>query len=391
MENKRLSELASMGTPDFNNDYVLIVDVSGSQLAKALMKYLKAPDDDFYNTLSEATQSTNYDHILIWDGSFGQYRKAALGVFTAPETTALKGFFLGGRNAGGTPVATTDKFNITSETASAVAAANLSMIRYGLSSITWENAAVAYHFGGTSTTDYSGVVYNTDKTQLASEITVTYAVAYLYQGRYMHASGGNGVSHGYIAGGNRGGYPYNDTERFYFFTEVCTRTTSAFLTSARQGLGWSNYQYYQSYFLGGSTPTYQTSCDKIVYSTDTTASVGGGILSQARDQMCCCGDNVSKGYFLGGYTGANVTTCDKLTYATETTVNVPGAPLVTARRGMAGISQGSTYGYFSGGFDSAVSAVTERLVMATDTVAVVAGGSITAARQNLTSCSEVNW
>ena len=388
MTNLRISDLVELSAPNHATDYVMVLRVAQSDLVKVLIEDILPIDDDFYNALSTATQVISSDSLLIWYSSAGGYRKIPQGVYTAPEVTALKGWFLGG-SVTGTASAICDRLNIATETCASIAGMVLSQARFGLASITWSDAQVGYQFGGST----SGVVVwaTCCKTNLKAETTVAYPQADMFQGRYLHAGGGNGTTHGYLSGGYRS-YEYDDTEKFTFATELCVRTDSAILSVARQGPTWLTHEFYAGYILGGATsgPGYVASCDKINYSTDTS-SVPGFVLTLAREKTASGGDNTTKGYILGGYTGGNVDTADRLTYATETCAYISSANLITNRRAMSGISQGGTYVYVSGGFDAADSSVTERLVIATETTAVVAGGAITTARQMLTSNSEVYW
>jgi len=388
MANRRISDLTEIGSPDKANDYVMVMDVSETQLKKCLISSITAPDDDFYNNTTTVMQTTNADLLLIFDVSAGQYRKVSLGAFTAPELTALEAFFFGGQIGGGTYVVTADKFSIPSETASAKASADLSLARMNSASFTWENAEISYIVGG-----YAGAALGlNDKFSFGTEITSNLVAGLLYHPRYLANAGGDGHTKAFVIAGAR---PYAETEaeQFTFSGETFSLQASADMSQAKMGFAWVNYAAYSGYFLGGASagPSYLSGCEKLTYTTDTMAIQSSADLTQARYQMSTNSTGDDNGYILGGYSGTAVNTAEKLVFATEITSVVASANLVTARYSMAGVSQGATYGYHTGGFDTGVSSVTERLVVATDTTAVLAGGSITSARQGLTGSSSLHF
>ena len=102
-------------------------------------------------------------------------------------------------------------------------------------------------------------------------------------------------------------------------------------------VGWGYHDI--GYFSGGTTGAVVTTTDGLTFSTDTTAQVTKGALSQARSNLAGA-NSTTLAYFSGGTTGAFVTTTDGLTFSTDTTAQVTKGALSQAREHLTGANSG---------------------------------------------------
>ena len=140
-------------------------------------------------------------------------------------------------------------------------------------------------------------------------------------------------------------------------------------------------------YFGGGFVGPLSSMEKVTYSSDTTAQVPGAALSFTKGSLAATGSS-SAGYFGGGIgpgTPGYQSTMDKVIYSTDIRLAVPGAALSVGRYGM-GATGNSTAGYFGGGFPGPVSTM-DKVTYLTDTTAAVPGAPLSAARAYLAASS----
>ena len=201
------------------------------------------------------------------------------------------------------------------------------------------------------------------------------------------------ISQGYFAGGSTGAN-VSTTDKVLYSTDTTASQASANLSQPRNELaGISDYTT-NGYFAGGATSSFSghvATTDKIVYSTDTTAAQTTANLSQARQGLAGCSGERTKGYFAGGTTDQvnSLNTADKLTYSTGITAAQASANLSQARYYLAGISEGTTKGYFAGGIGAGgtIVATADKLTFSNDTTAAQTTADLSQAIAYIAGCS----
>ena len=313
---------------------------------------------------------------------FGSGAAAAAGV-------AGNAYFLGGHRSGVEQVLA-DKLVFATDTTTAVATANLNAGSM-YSGFVSDASTSGYVAGGTR--NAGAITDRTEKLVYATDTTAAEASADLTIAIGKPASTSDGLLAGYISGG------YSDarissTDKLVYATDTTAAEASADLTRACSDM--AGVSSASAGYIGGGdigTEVYTAVVDKLVFATDTTAAEASANLDTGTATHAgCSGDGVA-GYFSGGYhyaTGSQDRT-EKLVYATDTTATVASAALTSARYGMVGASDGSVNGYFAGG--AATIEDIEILAYATDVMsATVASRDLPTGtgRTNLSALSSVS-
>jgi hypothetical protein len=393
MADLKVSQLADIGTPVENEDYILVLDVSASDLARALISQIKAPDDDFYNNVAEVSEVQDADYIMVYDVSAGAYRKAALSVFTADPPEAFYGYFWGGYSTGGS-LAVTDKFGFVAETAEAKG--NISIARRGCHAICYADGQIGYIGGGLTSGSALSVTKTVDKYNFGSDTSAASDAAALLKVRAHQSKGGDGSEKALWLGGWDGGFYLTEAESLDMQTDATALSAGAELTVARGGMAsLTDLNDTEIFSFGGinSSPTYFANADKTDLTTETTGAAGGAFLTSARNKPVGVGNGDTKGFILAGTlsSGSESDIVDTMTFATEL-VAVSTGTVNTARRGSASATQGGTCGYISSGYDgSNYIADTEKITYTTEVVSAVATGDLTATREELAGNSTLAY
>ena len=271
---------------------------------------------------------------------------SGFGSGAAAAGVAGNAYFLGGHRSGVEQVLA-DKLVFATDTTTAVATANLNTAS-SYSGFVSDASTSGYVAGGSrnagaKTDRTEKLVYATDTTAAEASADLTIVID-------KPASTSDGLLAGYISGG------YSDarissTDKLVYATDTTAAEASADLTRACSDMaGVSSAS--AGYIGGGNTGgPYTVVVDKLVFATDTTAAEASANLDTGTTTHAgCSGDGVA-GYFSGGYHHATGTQdrTEKLVYATDTTATVASAALTSARYGMVGASDGSVNGYFAGG------------------------------------------
>ena len=243
----------------------------------------------------------------------------------------------------GAPSALTEGLLFSSDTTAQVTKGSLSQARTTMQSC--NSVTTAYTMGGStdssglpagaqSTTD--GLTFSTDTTtQTTRGVLVT---AKLASGSF------NSLITGYASGGvDTSSVLLAETCGLTFVTDTTAQVTKGALTGNFARLSGFNSSLF-GYSHAGSTssflvPVESAVVNSLTFSSDTTAQVTKGSLSQARYGTSSSNSAVI-GYCSGGYTGAYVTTTDGLTFSTDTTTQTTRGVLSIGRFGSSGFQSG---------------------------------------------------
>ena len=343
------------------------------------------------------------DKVTYSSETTAQVPGASLSVarqYLAATGNSTAGYFGGG----GDPTRSTmDKVTYSTDTTAAVPGANLSSGR--ASHAATGNSTAGYFGGGRTTGAGFSRTDLMDKVTYSTDTRTTVPGAALSSARYNLAATGNSTA-GYFGGGVSPG-AVSTMDKVTYSTDTRTTVPGSFLTNNTSSLAASSalanalpsssflnaapsapsVRYSDSlatppntgYFGSGPAPSGNVlAMDKVNYSTDTSLSVAGAVLSLAQLGYGATGSTTA-GYFGGGRAPApgpgNLTTMDKVTYTTDTRTTVPGAALSSARYGVAATGN-STAGYFGGGFSPSIVTTMDKVTYSSDTRTTVPGAAL---------------
>lgn len=192
-------------------------------------------------------------------------------------------------------------------------------------------------FGTTS----NGLTFSTDTTAQVTKGALNVAMSL--------TQGANSSTIGYWAGGTTGTYggelSTTEDDALTFSTDTTTMVTKGALVLARHyavAYNSSTLAYYSGgRTSGGAAST--TTCNSLTFSTDTTGMVTKGALTGAFDSQGAVNSS-DLGYGAGGQTnndGTYISTNNGLTFSTDTTAQVTKGVLSQARGFLAGFQGGS--------------------------------------------------
>lgn len=251
--------------------------------------------------------------------TFKRYDNFMAGSVYTPPTG---GYYAGG--GGGVNTTTISKMSFQTETGAALAAV-LTATTANATGI--QNPSVAGYVGnvgaqsnGGGATAYNKITFSTD-TNASISATASYSQS-------VSTGLSNATVGGYLCGGYDGtnGYPTNSTVINKIAYSNDTRSTLAAV------LGWQNQEVASGssnsgtagYVAGGDSfplgsPGPSSNISKLTFSSDTVAQ-SATTISSARGGAAGLNNNTVAGYFAGGYItgGAYQTTVDKLVYSTDT-------------------------------------------------------------------------
>lgn len=210
-----------------------------------------------------------------------------------------------------------------------------------------------YALGGNT----GGNVATAQKVLMTSLTSSTIAGAALSTARSTLGAAANPGSAGYYAGGQTGataGTNVATTDKLTYSSETTAVTTTANLSQARKSVTGLSERSTKAYFAGGDTGAgvvRVATTDKLTFSGDSTAAVAGANLSSARGVVAGVTNGSTDGYWFGGNNsaGSAVTTCDKTVFSSDTTSALTTGNLTSAQAACGGTSDGSTKGYITGG------------------------------------------
>ena len=347
-----------------------------------------------------ALKQSRMDKVTYSSETTAQVPGASLSVASrGPSATgnSTAGYFGGGE--GPATRSTMDKITYSTDTTAAVPGASLSSGRAFHAAT--GNSTAGYFGGGRTTGAASSRTNLMDKVTYSTDTRSTIPGAFLSAARYNLAATGNSTA-GYFGGGD-GSKTIMD--KITYSTDTRTTLPGSFLTNGSQQLAASSalanalpsapfvnpapsspsVRYSDSlatppntgYFAGGSAPGPSggnvRSMDKVNYSTDTSLSISGAVLSLALFAYGATGSTTA-GYFGGGRSApssGDISTMDKVTYASDTRATVPGAALSSARYGVAATGN-QTAGYFGGGYPGPRSTM-DKVTYSSDTRTTVPG------------------
>lgn len=294
------------------------------------------------------------------------------------------GYFLGGDS--GSYSVVNDKLDFSSDTTTMATKAAL------LTAKDWaagaNSATIGYSAGGrTSGADHTagaqGLDFSSDTTAQVTKGAMTVAKGYM--------GGTNSSTIAYFAGGatnNNGGF-ITTNDGLTFATDTDAMVTKGVLSTAKGHHRAANSSS-KGYYSGGMTGVFVSvaTTEGLDFSSDTTTMVTKGVLATVRNQLA--GANSSTiGYFAGGKTGGDSTqtaVTEGLDFSSDTTAQVTKGALTQAQGAMDGANS-ATKAYFAGGWTGATQSdrtdVNNGLTFASDTTAQVTKGAITVARMDV--------
>ena len=329
----------------------------------------------------------------IASGQIGQYQinDFSLGLLNNTRGGNF-GYFAGGGTSATSPTTRADKITYSNDTSAAQTTANLSQARYSLAGIS-EGLIKGYFAGGQSASGAGNILATADKLTYSTNNTNAQTSANLSQARASLGGISGERTKGYFAGGLNTSSNYTITaDKLVYSTDTTAAQTSANLSQFRRGLAGISEGSQKGYFAGGDTGGAVATAEKLTYSNDTTSAQTSSDLSQARRYPSGCSGDSTKGYFAGGYTGLGiaVSTTDKIIYSTDTTASQTSANLSQARIASAGISEGLAKGYIAGGYTqpSVSVATADKLTYSSDTTAAQTTANLGQARDSLAGVSQ---
>ena len=220
-----------------------------------------------------------------------------------------------------------------------------------------------------------------------SNDTAAAANVALFSLRNGSASAGN-ANYGYIAGGvDHGAY----ITRIDYSNE--TTTSAANLTVERYFMyGAAGNQSY-GYFMGGyhpsTNPSYQSSVERLDYSSDTTSPTVRGPLNIGRQNFFGGVGNANYGYIGGGSPPFELSSVERIDFNNDTATASPKGPLSTTKQYISGAGT-TSYGYVAGGEQNnpiATFSTIDRIDFASDTATASPKGPLSEARYGMGSVS----
>ncbi len=201
------------------------------------------------------------------------------GFGTRHSNYLTKGYVLGGFT--GQSIATGDRLIFATDTTSAVASSNYSIILVNGSQNITNPSTAGYTLGGSSNTGTDIEQSLIHKTTFSNDVTSVVTGSFISQARHI----GGGVSEfqnkGYISGGYTGAGTVT-TDKFLFVNETSSALSAANLSQARYGVGSVSEGSSKGFMLGGYSSNNSAVSDKITYALDIAAAQTTANLSLAR-------------------------------------------------------------------------------------------------------------
>ena len=241
-------------------------------------------------------------------------------------------------------------------------------------------SANAYHLGG-DTSGFGAVTAAAYRTVFSTDVTTAITGANLSQARRIPGPFANPSVAGYVLGGLTGAASTTrvvTADKLTFSGETTAAMTTADLPVATQQLGGISERSTKGYTAGGFTTAIATAAYKTTFSTDATAAQTTADLSTARGHVGGMSEGTTKGYWNGGFTSgtSGVTRCDKITFSSDTSASTTTADLTAVCWNYGCMSDGSTKGYWAGGQTGASFLRCDKITFSTDTTTAQTSANI---------------
>ena len=270
-----------------------------------------------------------------------------------PFSCGQYGYFAGGLTGGtvSSGVNYIDRLNFSNDTPTLLGSSNLFYARTGTVGIS--GAVTRAYFMGGLRADLSGITSYTDVFDYDSETTSISNSADLKTKRDTAIGVSEGLTKGYIAGGDTSAsVNVKSTEKIVFSTDTTVASTSLELANAKVDSCGLDGSSTRGYLLGGYTSAVSATTEYIDYSNDTKINAGPAVLSVARSGCGGIAATEAKGYVCGGENGATSTLyaiTDIIDFATGSRSNNASANLDRQVAGSAGTSNRQSAGFIGGG------------------------------------------
>jgi hypothetical protein len=289
-------------------------------------------------TAGKATAGSYYRETAVFAIALTA-KSAGVGTVTAMLVDNFRQAIIGtsGWNfGGGTPVTTSQKFTIATETWATIAGAALPGARRGANGMSYGTTA-AYVIWGTNTAVAANGQTSRFKMAYTTETfsTLTASPA----NRSSLRSGINFASKGFSAGGNSTAGSAQQTNYKTTFTTDAESVSNPLSSNRINQGGISDGTY--AYVAGDTAVT----CDQITESTDSLSAQASAALGSYANGYCFVSFPASAGY--RSYNNGSTSYSRKLVFSTGTDANHSSTPSGDISYG-AQITDGIAYGYVSG-------------------------------------------
>ena len=282
------------------------------------------------------------------------------------------GYFAGGQTAAPANVSTIERVDYSNDTPTASVKGPLTSARYKIRGVS--STSHGYVGGGSP-----GSLSTIDRIDYFSDTSTALHRTNLASAVLDHAGAGN-ANYGYFAGG----LPVSTVQRIEYASDTANTVIRGPLSAARRylaGMGNLNYGYFGA---GTPGPGNYSTVDRIDYSNDTPTAVAKGPLPAALQQLGATG-NENFGYWTGGQhaiPGSNVfeSTIQRIDYSTDTTSPTPKGTLSVGRSTKS--TGNSSFGYSGGGGGSPSwdkKSTIDRIDYSNDTATAASKGPLNAA------------
>ena len=266
-------------------------------------------------TATEKTTFADDVTVLVTTADISTERHGA-GPIGKPD---VAGYFSGGATTSpDTVVGDTEKLTFSNEVTSSVGTATLSTSRSEIAGLS-ERDTKGYFLGGSTDDLISGITVVADKFTFSSETASALGSADLSVARYGHTGISDGTTKGYVGGGATGSLSYIvSSDKLVYSTDTTAAQTTADLSVARQDYTSVSNGDTKGYFCGGNTGGTSSVWDILTFSTDTTAANTSGV-----SHWTATGNSDGVSAYIGGGISSGYTLhIDKLTFATDSLAGV---------------------------------------------------------------------
>ena len=305
------------------------------------------------------------------------------------QIIALYGYFAGGFT--GARTANTDRITFSTGTTAANTVSNLSVARSQMRGIS-NKVTYGYVIGGI---DGAGTAVATaDRITFSTGVTASNTVSDAPTTKNFYGSLSDGVSYGYLVGGQKSGIDTTETLVITFSSEVTAANTASAISAATINLFGISDAINYGYISGGITAgniirkvTY-----RITFSTKVSSANTASDLNTARFSSGSISDNSLYGYIAGGETNTSsasyIATTEKITFSTGVFAASTVSNLSQAKESMGSSSDGICYGYLSGGYTGAAITTADRITFSTSVTSANTISDLSVANRLLASLSD---
>jgi hypothetical protein len=335
-------------------------------------------------------------HVAADPASVLDWLVARVFVAQSRQFTSARAFVMGGTGAAGA-IATGNQLVLVTDTASALASANLSFARHGAASMSCNGVKGFVLGGGWWNGSATVTVVTGDKLPFATATIAATASSNLTTARQSGAGFSDGAVNGFSLGGNTGSSNATRSavaEMIPFATETTAAQASANLTAARGGpASMSDAVSTGLTFSGNAASGLVTTCDGTPFVSKTTAVVSAAAVNVAREQLAPVALGPQYGFIFGGVVSDGTTSIEQVAFGAAPVTSALASPVLSALRyGSSAVGDGGSKSFVCGGYNtgSTYLATTDKFTLATRTCAAQASANLAAAARLPAGMSDQN-